>query len=59
MDLGLVLGIVGVIGIPLSVGLTMAVSTPGEFRFVKGLFGISAIVATAAIFLLQWESTTP
>jgi uncharacterized membrane protein YhhN len=56
MDWGTLLGIVGVIGIPASVGLTMAATTPGEFQFIRGCFVLSAALATGAIFLSQWNT---
>jgi hypothetical protein len=36
IDWGLALGAVGIIGIPIAIGLTMAATTSGEFRFVRG-----------------------
>lgn len=52
MDLGLVCGVVGVVGIPAAIGLTMAASTHGEFRFVRGCFLLAALLTfVSAIWL--------
>lgn len=60
MDWGIVLGVVGLLGIPLALavlGLTMAATTPGEFRFVRGCFYAAAIIFTATIFASLWNYT--
>jgi hypothetical protein len=53
MDWGAILGIVSVIGIPVAVGLTMAATTPGEFRFIRGCFILAAILACGSALLFN------
>jgi hypothetical protein len=58
MDWGIILGIVGVLGIPLALailGLTMVATTLGEFRFVRACFVTAALISTATVLLLQWN----
>jgi hypothetical protein len=55
MDWGLVLGAIGVIGIPAAVGLTMAAATPGEFRFVWGCFIVAATLTLGSFIWLTYE----
>ena len=55
MDLGLVCGAVGVIGIPAAIGLTMAATSPGEFRFVRGCFILAALLTFASAIWLTHE----
>jgi hypothetical protein len=58
MDWGILLGVVGVFGIPLALailGLTMAATTHGEFRFVRACFVAAGVVSAATVFLLQWN----
>jgi hypothetical protein len=60
MDWGILLGIVGVLGIPLALavlGLTMAATTPGEYRFVRGCFFAAGAISAATIFPLFWNYT--
>src|SRR6266849_1107459 len=56
MDLGTALGFVSIIGLPGSVALTMNATTRGEFRFVRGCFVLTALIATTAVFMWQWTS---
>src|SRR5580704_6819283 len=54
MDMGLILGIISVAGIPLTLALTMPATTPGEFRFLRWcLIGFGAM-SIVALFLVQW-----
>jgi hypothetical protein len=53
MDWGIILGIIGVIGIPVAVGLTMAATTPGEFRFVRGCFIVAALLMITSALMLH------
>jgi hypothetical protein len=58
MDWGILLGVVGVFGIPLALailGLTMVATTPGEFKFVRACFVVAGVVSAATVFLLQWN----
>jgi hypothetical protein len=55
IDWGLVLGAVGVIGIPVAVGLTMAATTKGEFWFVRGCFIVAALLTLASLAWLTYE----
>jgi hypothetical protein len=55
IDWGLVLGAVGVVGIPVAIGLTMAASTPGEFRFVRGCFITAAVLTIGSLAWLTYE----
>lgn len=60
MDWGILLGIIGVLGIPLalaSLGLTMATTTPGEFRFVRSCFYVAAAICTITTFASLWNYT--
>lgn len=60
MDWGILLGVVGVFGIPLALailGLTMAATTPGEFRFIRACFIAAAVISAVTVFLLQWNYT--
>jgi hypothetical protein len=57
VDWGLALGAVGVIVVPIAVGIgvTMANPTEGEFRFARGCFALAAILALAALGWLTYE----
>jgi hypothetical protein len=55
MDWGLVLTAVGVIGVPVAIGLTMGTTTPGEFRFVRGCFIVAAILTLGSLIWLTHE----
>lgn len=57
MDWGILLGVVGVLAIPLALatlGLTMVATTRGEFNFVRGCFVAAALVSAITVFLLYW-----
>lgn len=45
----------GVIGIPVAIGLTMAATTPGEFRFVRGCFIVAATLTLGSFIWLTHE----
>ncbi len=51
IDPGLVLGALGVIGVPAAIGLTMAATTRGEFLFVRCCF---IVAAALTIFSVVW-----
>jgi len=57
LDLGLVLGVIGVIGIPVAVGtgLAVAVKTPQEFWFVRGCFVVAALLTVVSFIWLTHE----
>jgi len=55
MDWGLALGALGVIGIPVAIGLTMAATSPGEFRFVRACFAAAAILTLGSFLWLTYE----
>lgn len=58
MDWGILLGVVGIFGIPLALatlGLTMAANTPGEFSFLRACFVAAGVISAVAVFLLQWN----
>jgi hypothetical protein len=55
MDWGLAIGVVGVIGVPVAIGLTMAATTPGEFRFVRGCFIVAAVLAIVSFLALTHD----
>jgi hypothetical protein len=60
MDWGILLGVVGVLGIPLalaSLGLTMVANTPGELNFVRACFISAALISAATVFALYWNYT--
>ena len=54
LDMALVLGIISVVGIPFALGLTMPVSTPGEFRFARGCLIASGALSILSLFVVQW-----
>jgi hypothetical protein len=59
MDWGILLGIVGVLGIPLAlaaIGLTMVPTTAGEYTFIRACFVAAAATPTVTIFLLLWNT---
>lgn len=58
LDWGLILGVVGVLGIPVGAGIGIAVAAPftkGEFRFVRSCFATAAILALLSFLLLTYE----
>jgi hypothetical protein len=55
MDWGLALGAIGVVSIPATIGLTMAATTPGEFRFVRSCFIVAAALTIASFVWLTRE----
>jgi hypothetical protein len=56
MDWGIELGIIGVIGIPLAVGLTMTATSTNEFRFVRGCFMVSAFATLCVAVEMHAEN---
>ena len=50
IDWGIALGVVGVIGIPgaIGIGVTTSARTPGEFRFARQCFVVTAILIIAS-----------
>ncbi len=55
VDWGLVVGVAGVVVAPIAVGLTMAATTPGEFRFVRGCFVLAAVLTITSLVWLTYE----
>ena len=57
IDWGLVLGAIGVIGIPVAVGITVTMASPSkkEFWFARGCFILAAILTLAALAWLTSE----
>ncbi|MCA1516355.1 hypothetical protein [Bradyrhizobium sp. NBAIM01] len=58
LDWGLILGVVGVLGIPVGAGIGIAVADPftkGELQFVRGCFAAAAIITLLSFLLLTYE----
>lgn len=51
--------ILGVVGIPVSVALTMAATTKGEFRFLRLCLWVSAAFAVGAHLVALWNKPGP